>query len=376
MSGELPVLSPSDFVAFLNQTLEYAYPNVVIEGELSGLRISKNSWVYFSLKDENSSVDFFGSVLRLPGPLEDGMMLRVSGQPRLHPRYGFSVNFSAINPVGKGSLKKAADLLRVKLEGEGLFSPDRKRLLPEAPTRVGLITAADSAACADFMKVLNERWGGVEVQLIDSLVQGESAPNQLVRAIAYFNKLPKLPEALVIIRGGGSAEDLAAFSDERVVRAVAASRLPTLVAIGHEVDESLAELAADARASTPTAAAIRLFPDKKQVRAELTAMRKLLKQLTNQTIKDSRGLLQDSVKATQSRVEQLISAEKQRLQNAISILGAFNPRSVLARGYALVSKDSRYITTVQAVTPGGKLQIQMRDGTIKAKAENINAQKN
>src|SRR5579871_314038 len=170
MDGQ--VFSPSDFVAVFNQTLEYAYPSVVIEGELANFRIAKNRWVYFSLQDELASVSFFGAVNQLPGPLEDGLMARVVGVPRMHPRYGFSVNLLSITPVGEGALRKAGDLLAKKLAAEGLFAPERKRPLPALPERVGLITATGSAAAADFIKILGERWGGLEILLRDSFVQG------------------------------------------------------------------------------------------------------------------------------------------------------------------------------------------------------------
>jgi exodeoxyribonuclease VII large subunit len=229
------ILSPSEFVALLNQTLEAAYSLVIIEGELSEFRVSKSRWVYFNLKDDQSSVKFFGTVYNLPGPLEDGLNVQVIGSPRLHPRFGFSVNIQSITPVGEGSIKKAADLLHAKLEAEGLFAPERKRPLPLVPQTIGLITAAGSAGYSDFIKILNERWGGVQISLADVYVQGQQAPPQIVRAIEYFNELPVLPEVLVITRGGGSLEDLASFNDERVIRAVAASRIPTLVAVGHEL---------------------------------------------------------------------------------------------------------------------------------------------
>src|SRR5207237_567112 len=152
------VYTPSDFVAVLNQTLEVAYPSVTVEGELSSFRISKNRWVYFNVSDENAAVKYFGNVGQLPGPLEDGLLVRAVGAPRLHARFGFSLNLVSLTPVGEGSLKKAAELLRRKLEAEGLFAPERKRTLPPIPKTIGLITSIGSAAEADFIKTLNERW--------------------------------------------------------------------------------------------------------------------------------------------------------------------------------------------------------------------------
>ncbi|MGH7193321.1 MAG: exodeoxyribonuclease VII large subunit, partial [Candidatus Saccharimonadales bacterium] len=268
-SGEELILGVSDFVALINQTLEFAYTNVTITGELANLRVSKNRWLYFDLKDEGASVRFFGTVYNLPGPLEDGMLLKVRGQPRLHPSYGFSVNVMNISPAGEGTIRRAAQLLQAKLAKEGLFDESRKRPLPYPPSRIGLITSKQSAAYADFVKILDARWHGLGVEVIDVQVQGEAAPPQLAAALEQFNALAVPPEVIVLIRGGGSAEDLAAFSTEQVARAVAASRVPTLAAIGHETDLSLAELAADVRASTPSNAAELLVPDRRQVAAAL-----------------------------------------------------------------------------------------------------------
>src|SRR4051812_49173825 len=163
--------SVSEFVAILNQTLEFAYPGVTVTGEIANFRVSKNRWVYFDLKDDNATVKFFGTVYQLPGPLEDGMMLAVRGTPKLHNLYGFSVNIMSMRPVGQGSIKKAAALLQAKLQAEGLFDPLRKRALPYPPTKVGLITSGESAAYRDFVKVLAARWGGIEITLIDVQVQ-------------------------------------------------------------------------------------------------------------------------------------------------------------------------------------------------------------
>src|SRR3989344_5479677 len=320
-------LTPSEFVALFNQTLEAAWPVVVIEGELSDFRIAKNKWAYFDLKDEEASVRFFGSVYVLPGPLTDGLTVRVAGTPRLHPRFGFTINIQSIVPVGEGSLRKAAELLRRKLEAEGLFAPERKRTLPEIPEVVGLITASDSAAYADFSKTLRERWGGLEVQLIDVYVQGEQAPGQITTAIATFNRRAEPREVLVITRGGGSLDDLAAFNDERVVRAVAASRTPTLVAIGHEGDISLAELAADVRASTPSNAAALLMPDKKH---ELSLLKQIKKDISGRLLTVHDELVTavgDQFTKVQDAAKGLLDNEQNRLAALRQLADLLNPRA-------------------------------------------------
>lgn len=362
-------LSPSDFVALLNQTLEIAYPTVVIEGELANFRVSKNKWIYFDLQDEQAGVKFFGTVYNLPGPLEDGLKIQVLGYPRLHPRFGFSVTVQSMAPVGEGSIKKAADLLRAKLEAEGLFELARKRLLPAIPQTVGLITAANSAAYADFVKILNERWGGVELQLIDVYVQGQQAPLQIVEAIEHFNRLPRLPEVLVITRGGGGAEDLASFNDERVVRAVASSRIPTLVAIGHEIDISLAELAADMRASTPTNAAQLVVPSRSEALAELAATRKALILKLSHSFGSANTDLEQSRKYLTSQVNLLLKNLQNDLISTRKLVQIFDPSSALKRGYAIVSKGQKHLTSIRNIKLGDKLKIQLDDGKIGAKVE-------
>jgi exodeoxyribonuclease VII large subunit len=363
------ILAPSEFVALLNQTLELAYPLVVIEGELINFRVSKNRWVYFDLQDDGASVKFFGTVYNLPGPLEDGMVMQVIGSPRLHPRFGFSVNVQSMAPVGQGSIKKAADLLRAKLEAEGLFEPARKRPLPPVPQTIGLITAGSSAAYADFIKILNERWGGVDIWLADVYVQGQQAPLQIVKAIEHFNSQPNLPDVLVVTRGGGSAEDLAAFNDERVVRAVAASRIPTLVAVGHEVDISLAELAADLRASTPTNAAQLAVPSKHEAIAELKAIRSNLNTVAVQNFELSIRDAQDSSKYLTSQVNLLLKNLQNELFSNRKLVNVFDPRAALKRGYAIVSRQGRHISSINKVSLGDKLSVQLSDGTIGAKVE-------
>jgi exodeoxyribonuclease VII large subunit len=361
--------SVSEFVDVFNQTIDFAYPSATIVGELANFRISKNKWVYFDLKDENSNLKFFASVYRLPGPLEDGMMLKVKGQPRLHNLYGFSVNVLIIQAAGEGSIRKAAALLEAKLVKEGLFDDSRKRALPYPPERVALITSDQSAAYADFNKILNERWQGVEIDLINVQVQGEIAPSQIVLALEQFNASAVAYDVVVIIRGGGSAEDLAAFNTEQVTRAVAASRIPTLVAIGHEVDVSLAELAADRRASTPSNASELLVPDKRQVKVEL----KDLKLNTKDRLKNwidgvKRELVQAKIDA-ESSVFRALQAAKTGLASQLSLIDAYNPEAVLKRGYAIVRLNNKVVRSANQAKPDNIVDIRLANGELKAKVE-------
>jgi exodeoxyribonuclease VII large subunit len=362
----------SEFVTVLNQTLEYAYPNATITGELANFRVSKNRWVYFDLKDEEATVRFFGTVYQLPGPLEDGMLLTVGGMPRLHPQYGFSVNVVSMRPTGEGSIKKAATLLENKLRAEGLFDVDRKRPLPYPPTHIGLIASAESAAYRDFIKVIGARWGGLRISLVDVQVQGEAAPAQIVAAIEQCNMSGEPPEVLVVTRGGGSAEDLQAFSTEQVTRAIAASRIPTLVAIGHEVDISLAELAADQRASTPSNAAELLVPDRRAVLAGLRSYKTQLTRSAEQVITNAASDIRTNGDALHDAAERAVEATRKQLAMQRQILRAFDPQAALQRGYALVYATSGSLTRSGAtLQPGDDVMVRLSDAQVQATVKQV-----
>lgn len=366
-----PSFAVSEFVAVLNQTLEYTYPTATINGELANFKVSKNRWVYFDLKDETATVRFFGTVYQLPGPLEDGMMLEVRGAPRLHPQFGFSVNILSMRPTGEGSIKKAAVLLEKKLAIEGLFDPGRKRSLPYPPKHIGLITSAESAAYRDFIKVTTARWRNLQISLIDVQVQGESAPAQLGAAIEQFNLMPEPPEVIVLTRGGGSAEDLQAFNTEHVTRAVAASRIPTLVAIGHEVDISLAELAADQRASTPSNAAELLVPDRRAVLATLKKARKQLGVDALQVLRQARRELLIAQRELHDAAENHLKGAKERLRHSAQLLNAFSPHAALARGYALIRKQNTLIRSGKKLLAGDMLAIDISDAHVTAEVKRV-----
>lgn len=360
------VLSPTDFVAVLNQSLEYAYPNVTIEGELANFKVSRNRWVYFDIKDENSSLKCFGTVYTLPGPLEDGMMIRITAQPRLHPLYNFSLNLQSIIPVGEGSLKKAADLLQAKLQKEGLFDEERKRPVPYPPKHIGLITSKQAAAYSDFIKILDARWGGIQISHIDVQVQGEQAVFDVVKAIEKLNQIASVPEVIVITRGGGSAEDLAAFSTEQVTRAVATSRIPTLVAVGHEVDISLAELAADQRASTPSNAAELLVPDKRTEKEALVLRQKQLREALKAQFNEAQAEIKERRRFLVESVKQLVVMTTANFDRQRSLLKALSPENALKRGYAVIRANGKVVRSVKSLHLGQSVNLLLSDGSAEA----------
>lgn len=360
----LEILTPTDFVALANQTLEFAYPLVKIEGEVLNFKVSRGRWVFFDVADEFSKVPCFCTVYMLPAPVEEGMRVRITAAPRLHPQYGFRLNLTGLQFAGEGTIKQASDLLRQQLEKEGLFALERKRALPYPPERIGLITSEESAAYRDFIKVLGARFGGLSVELADVHVQGESAPAEIVRAIEWFNKQADTVDVLVIIRGGGSADDLQAFSTEQVTRAVAASRIPTLVGVGHEVDVSLAELAADLRASTPSNAAELLVPDRRELLARLEQIVKQLERDADAVTKEAMQRVDRLLEDMHDRAIERIAEHRQGIENRIRTLEALSPQVVLRRGYAVVRKHGHAVKSAAEVRTGDSLEVQLADGHI------------
>lgn len=356
-------LTVSDFVALVNQTLEYAYPSVTIVGEVAEFRVSQGKWVSFKLKDDSAVVDCFMGIYQLRIPLEDGMKIMVVASPRLNGKWGkFSLNIRAVKPVGEGSIKKGFELLKAKLEAEGLFAPERKRALPRVPARIGVITSTESAAYADFCKIINERWGGLDVEVAHTQVQGDPAADQIMRAIRYFNNHEILPDVLVIIRGGGSAEDLMTFNDELLAREIAASRIPTLVGVGHEVDHTLADMVADRRAATPTNAAEILVPDRQEIIRAAHQQAASLGHLLVQSIDQQSGRIDEQLNMAYQRIRERLDDAFERLATVRVVISQVNPENVLRRGYALLKGE---------LSPGSSIEIETYTSYIAAEVKDV-----
>lgn len=362
MIGQSPVFSVSDFVGVFNQSLSVIYPDVKIFGEISNLRISRGKWVYFDLKDEYSSLKMFGAVTSLPGPLEDGMTVEVSGKPYLHHLYNFSVQFYDVSVTGQGNLVKAYQILMKKLESEGLFESSRKRSLPTFPAKVCLIASKESAGYGDFKKIAYKRWSQTEIVEFDVMVQGAQAPAQIVEAINKANQTDA--ETLVILRGGGSRDDLVAFDDERVVRAIASSRLPSLVAVGHERDVVLAELVADVRASTPSNAAEILLPDMKQEISWLSFSKKQFSGLVSNFVSNIESQIKLYKSSINDLLTQKIDDEQYEVDHFYKLLKAYDPRTPLAKGYVLALGPEGLIKSSVQARQIKNFDIKFADGDI------------
>lgn len=371
---EQPIFSVSDLISVVNQTLDFAYPSVVVEGEVASFKVSKGKFVFFDLKDEQGVVGCFMMVYQLRLPLEDGMKVRVVAQPRLTAWGKFSLTVRDVLPVGEGTIKRTFALLKQKLEAEGLFDASRKRLLPSIPASIGLIASVESAGYADFLKILDHRWQGMYVAVADVQVQGTNASDQVIRAIDYFNQQADLVEVLVIVRGGGSAEDLAIFNDELLVRAIAGSRIPTLVGVGHETDTSLADLAADVRAATPSNAAQILVPDKQALLRELTQRESRLAERMTYRLQTVQQRVNGAAQEMLGHLEHALIDRQHAVRQALGILRQLDPRVVLQRGYALVRNQQGSLVGAQPIKAGDQLTITTAHAIIEAGVTNVKPQ--
>ena len=357
------IYSVSDFIATSNDIFEKSFPSVLIEGEISSFKVNQNKFVFFDLKDEESVLGCFMTVWQLHFPLEDGMKVIAQVKPKLTNWGKFSLTVEKITPKGEGSLKKSLEILKEKLTREGLFDESRKRRIPQDLQKVVVISSTQAAGYADFIKIINERWGGLKIIVAHTQVQGMAASDQIIRAIDFLNSQSELPDVIAIIRGGGSADDLAVFNDEKLVRAVANSRVPIITGIGHEIDQSLCDLAADFAASTPSNVAQILTPNKfdemRFLRSKILRTNDLLLSKIAELKKTNREKNQE----IRDRILQNILDQKREIQAKKRILESYNPQNILAKGYALISGE---------IATGKEITIKTIDKTITAEVKNVN----
>lgn len=402
-------LSVTQFIQLINNLV--GFEQLAVEGEVSGFSISQGKFVFFSLKDETSVVECFAMTYAIGVPLKDGVKVRVWGTPGLYAKSGrFRITVSSVELLGEGALQAAYVALKKKLEGEGLFATTRKRSIPRFVSHVAFIGSKTSAAYTDFVRVAQNRWGGVLISVYDVRVQGESAATDIVGAFAYFNAIAGdesvCPDVLVLSRGGGSLEDLQSFNDERVARAVFGSLIPVVVGVGHERDETLVDFVADVRASTPSNAAERIFPDRVAVLQELRSFQEYLEFSVEGAVRHEKVLLSNALMIFEQGVVGLIknarihihsvlnapqrilgevrvikgSIEKIATNNELRIVRAasffrekvlfisktislLSPQALLARGYSIVKrKNGTLITSAHDVAKDDVLSVRFHDG--------------
>ena len=387
-------LSVTDITRYLRALLESddVLRDVWVQGEISNLSRPSSGHVYFTLKDEGAalrSVIWKTNALRMRLPLQNGTRVEAHGYISLYERDGqYQLYIDALRLAGEGLLYQEFLRLRARLEADGLFDPERKRPIPARPQRIGIVTSPTGAALQDMLNTLQRRYPLAEVLLAPTAVQGEEAPLQIVAALERLNHLA--PDVILLARGGGSLEDLWAFNDERVVRAVAASAVPVITGIGHETDFTLADFAADLRAPTPTAAAMLAAPDAADLRAALSNLAARLAGAVDWRVQQQRRELQDRAHrlervspawrvsndrqrldmlslALQRGVEHTLSLDRARAAALAQRLAALNPLAVLQRGFAVISgPDGALLRSVTTVRPGSPIQVRLSDGRLDA----------
>lgn len=399
-------LSVGEYLKLVNDTLRLIPSDqVIVEGEVSDYRVAQGKWVSFDLKDENAQavLKCFMTTWQLKTLIEDGMRVQVKGHPNVYERFGtFKLNVDSLEPVGEGALRRAYELLKKKLEAEGLFDISRKRELPRFPKRIGLITSRDAAAYGDFLQILNNRWGGVRIEFAHVHVQGREAVSEIVAALEYFNYADEAtknfdsnalqggPDVIVLTRGGGGLEDLHAFNDESVARAIYASRIPVVVAVGHERDESLADFVADVRASTPSNAAERVVPSRGDVSYEIDSLTRHSEERLGDSIQDRSFLLERAINLigfilerqkqhlsglTQGillRTSTWLPRVREGLEGFERVLHQVDPKRVLARGYSLVTVGGHVVRDASTLEVGGDITVQFAAGYADARVSRVN----
>lgn len=368
MNGTI-IFQVSEALAVINQTLDYAYPAISVQGEVSSFKINQGKWVFFDLKDEEGTISCFLGLSALNTELRDGMQIIIRAKPTVTKWGKFSLTVQRLQPIGEGSIKKAFDLLKNKLMSEGLFASEKKRSLPYLPNAIGVISSIDAAGYRDFIKVISARFPGLNIKTYHTQVQGLDAPVQIIQGIEYFNELSNPPEVLAIIRGGGSADDLAAFNDETLIRKIASSRIPIITGIGHEVDVTLADLTADLRASTPSNAAELLVPDRRELVSDidhrLTSAAVSIKNQTANFI----NVLDQNVQNIRTVVAHNIADLEQELAFIDNLLGQLNPENILKKGYFILRDKAHQIITKPAA--GDNIYIENHNLIMEATVKNV-----
>ena len=374
-------------------------PTLWIEGEVTELR-RNDRWgsVFFTLKDPEDGACLPASIPRrtfdaLKLDLAEGERIHVLGRAELYAAKGeFRLRALSLERFGLGAHLAAIERLKQELAAEGVFDASRKRPLPRFPRRIGLVTGSDAAARHDVITTIQTRFPPARVLVAETLVQGPRAAAGIVEAIETVSREPEI-DVVILTRGGGSFDDLLPFSDESVVRAVAACPVPIVSAVGHEQDTPLCDLAADVRASTPTAAGKLVVPDLEALRAELTRARGSLERCVRRSIEREReGLtrkraaLERGARRALDRDTQRLSLLRDRLRRGPALLverrraaveraggrlAALSPRATLGRGYAIVRDGDSILRTTATLTPGGHVDVELAEGAFGARVEEV-----
>jgi exodeoxyribonuclease VII large subunit len=370
--------------------------DVWVEGEVSNFTRASSGHCYFTLKDsaaELRAVMWQSQIKALRSLPRDGDHVLAHGRIGVYEQRGaVQMYVDSLKPAGLGRLYQEFERLKAQLEREGLFAPERKRALPRFPRRIGVVTSPTAAALQDIRNILTRRYPLAEVLISPTAVQGTDAPPQIVAALERLNRRDDV-DVILLARGGGSLEELWAFNDERVARAVAASRIPVVCGVGHETDFSLADFAADVRAPTPSAAAELATPDRAELREQVNAFAARLDAAVRGALGQSRWALAEQTRAlrhlspsarlaqARQRTDDLATRAAEALLHSLTLyrerlagltgrLTSASPLATLERGYAIVRRqeDGQVVTSTAQVAPGDDLLVRVRDGEFGATA--------
>jgi len=371
----IPGASPGAAVSVMVLTatardvLEGAFMPLWVRGEVSDFKAHRNGHWYFCLRDGDAQIRCvaWSRDRRIPARPDDGMQVAAFGQLSVYPARGemqFSV--TRMEAEGDGLYRKALDITRARLEADGLLDPRRKRALPRYPRRIAVITSRDGAALRDIHAVVQRRCPAVDIVLVPAAVQGDAAPESLCDALDRVARWQKA-DVLIIGRGGGAREDLWAFNDERVARALASCPMPTISAVGHEIDMSICDLVADVRAPTPSAAAEAAVPVQAELRERLRAFAGLFAGLSADHVARARLDASDAVLRVSDGAVRHVDRRRQNVEAGAGRLNAVSPLATLDRGYAIVrTENGRTVRSVRALRAGQEVELVFRDGAASA----------
>ena len=394
------VLTVAELTAQIKGLLEGTFPSVWVNGEISDLSRPRSGHVYFTLKDEVAqirAVIWRSTAAGLPFDLSDGLEVICRGNVDVYaPRGSYQLIIRQIEPKGLGAMQLAFRRLHAKLSAEGIFDSSHKKPIPYLPRRVAVVTSPTGAAIRDLWEVMCRRWPDVELLLVPARVQGEGAAEDIAVAIELANKLATQPDVLVVCRGGGSVEDLWCFNEECVVRAIFASRIPVISAVGHEIDVTLSDLVADVRALTPSEAGEILLPSIDEVEGKLRDFKQRLALSLRRQASQARARLDgianravirrphqrihdawrrlDELESRSSRaLEHYLSRVRERLHGTIGKLESLSPLGVLGRGYSLTmrTQDGQLVQQAATLSVGEQITTRLAQGEVVSRVEDV-----
>jgi exodeoxyribonuclease VII large subunit len=397
--GEEKVYSVSEVTARIKEVIETSHPRIWISGEVSNCSRHSSGHTYFTLKDQDSQIRcvlFAGSGRRLSVVPGDGLSFFVHGRLAVYERQGvYQIIVDNLIPAGRGELYLAFNRLKENLEKEGLFDPARKKPLPRFPSRIAAVTSPTGAAIRDFLRVVRSIGVGVEVVIYPVRVQGGEAAGEIAAALVELNRMGGF-EVIVLTRGGGSIEDLWAFNEETVARAVAASKVPVVSAVGHEIDFTIADFVADGRAPTPSAAPTLVLEGYLEARSDLQVLmerlygavsgriernldflkglrtRYGLRRITDRIVRDMQ-IVDERLGRTERLVRERIRSESARLEGLAARAKALSPQATLSRGYSIAidAGTGRAVTDAEALRRGDLLKLRFARGQALSRVEGI-----